>query len=87
MKTYTTQEPVQIVDGYIPVASVRDYRINESLSIDVSDLHGSGKRLENGMHILLIESGHLPGAWIVEYSYDDEVGFSVERVYVAARLM
>lgn len=86
MKTQTTTKPVQIIDGFIPVACVKDYRIDEALFSDVCDCHGSHRTLSNGRHLVLVNNGRLPGAWMVEYDYSEQDGIVIERVYVAAKL-
>ena len=87
MKTQQTSKPEQIISGFIPVACVKDYRIDEALSHDVSALHGSHRVLSSGRFIVLVENGRLPGAWMVEYTHDEECGIQFERVFVAAKLL
>ena len=87
MKNQTTSNPVQIIEGFIPVACVKDYRIDETLFEDVANQHGGHRTLPNGRHLVLVNNGRLPGAWMVEYDYSDQDGIAIERVYVAAKLL
>ena len=50
-------------------------------------VHGGHRTLPNGRHLVLVNNGRLPGAWMVEYDYSDQDGIAIERVYVAAKLL
>jgi len=86
MKTITTKDAVQVVDGYIPVAHVSDYRLESSLIDPVCNLHGGHKTVGNKCLVLVSDDRQMLGDWIVEYFYDETDGISINRVFIAVKL-